>query len=313
MIDLNVGEIIERVTDWLRDNINVGDFFEQVIHWLRDNLGWLFSAIASAVDGVLWLFEGILKGPHPLIIIAALTVIAYFAAKKGVAIFTVLGFLLVISMGLWEETMDTLALVFAAVLIALAIGLPLGILASKKDWVAHGIRPILDFMQTLPPFVYLIPAVFFFRLGKVPGVIATLIFALPPAVRLTNLGIRQVSVEIKEAAASFGSTPRQMLFKAELPSAMPTIMAGINQTIMLSLSMVVIAGMIGAGGLGNVVLRGITQLRIDEGFEGGISIVILAIFLDRVTQALGTPRAREGAVKEKEREEENDEEQGNET
>jgi glycine betaine/proline transport system permease protein len=173
------------------------------------------------------------------------------------------------------------------VIISMGIGIPLGIWASKSDLVEQVVRPILDFMQTLPAFVYLIPAVLFFRLGPVPGVVATLIFSLPPAVRLTNLGIRQVPQEIKEAARSFGATPRQMLFKAELPVAMPTIMAGVNQTIMLALSMVVIAGMIGAGGLGNEVLKGITQLKIDLGFESGIAIVILAIFLDRVTQALG--------------------------
>ena len=184
--------------------------------------------------------------------------------------------------------MATLALVITSVLIALAIGVPLGILAAKSDLAGKIIRPILDFMQTLPAFVYLIPAVLFFRLGEVPGVIATLIFSLPPAVRLTNLGIRQVPKEVREAALSFGSNRRQLLFKAELPVAMPTIMAGVNQTIMLALSMVVIAGMIGAGGLGNEVLKGITQLRIDIGFEAGIAIVILAIFLDRVTQHLGT-------------------------
>lgn len=292
-------------------DLNVGGLFEQIIHSLRDNFGWLFSSIGSAVDGVLGVFEWVLNEPHPLIVIAVLTAIAFLTAKYGVAIFTALGFLLVVSMGLWSETMDTLALVFAAVLIALLIGLPLGILASKKDWLAQGVRPILDFMQTLPPFVYLIPAVFFFRLGKVPGVIATLIFALPPVVRLTNLGVRQVPLDIKEAAISFGSTPKQMLFKAELPSAMPTIMAGVNQTIMLALSMVVIAGMIGAGGLGNVVLRGITQLRIDDGFEGGISIVILAIFLDRVTQALGTASAGRGAPRKKKEEKEETEETEN--
>jgi len=183
--------------------------------------------------------------------------------------------------------MSTLALVISSVIIALLLGIPLGIWSSKSDKVWGTMRPILDFMQTLPAFVYLIPAVLFFRLGPVPGVVATLVFSLPPAVRMTNLGIRQVPKEIKEAALSFGSTNRQMLLKAELPVAMPTIMAGVNQTIMLALSMVVIAGMIGAGGLGNEVLRGITQLRIDVGFEGGIAIVILAIFLDRVTQALG--------------------------
>jgi glycine betaine/proline transport system permease protein len=150
-------------------------------------------------------------------------------------------------------------------------------------------------MQTLPAFVYLIPAVLFFKLGPVPGVIATLIFSLPPAVRLTNLGIRQVPTEIKEASIAFGSTSKQMLFKAELPVALPTILAGVNQTIMLSLSMVVIAGMIGAGGLGNEVLKGITQLKIDVGFEGGLVIVILAIYLDRITQALGNATQKKQA------------------
>jgi glycine betaine/proline transport system permease protein len=191
-------------------------------------------------------------------------------------------------MGLWTLTMSTLALVVTSVFIALLIGIPIGIWASKNDGVWNVVRPVLDFMQTRPAFVYLIPAVLFFQLGPVPGVVATLIFSLPPAVRLTNLGIRQVPKEIKEAALSFGATNRQMLIKAELPVALATIMAGVNQTIMLALSMVVIAGMIGAGGLGNEVLRGITQLRIDLGFEGGIAIVILAIFLDRVTQALGS-------------------------
>jgi glycine betaine/proline transport system permease protein len=196
-------------------------------------------------------------------------------------------------MGLWTLTMSTLALVLSSVVIALILGVPLGIWSSKSDKVWNVMRPVLDFMQTLPAFVYLIPAVLFFRLGPVPGVVATLVFSLPPAVRLTNLGIRQVPKEIKEAALSFGCTSRQMLVKAELPVALPTIMAGINQTIMLALSMVVIAGMIGAGGLGNEVLRGITQLRIDVGFEGGIAIVILAIFLDRVTQALGVRTQRQ--------------------
>jgi glycine betaine/proline transport system permease protein len=198
-------------------------------------------------------------------------------------------------MDLWKATMQTLSLVITSVLIALAIGIPIGIWAAKKDTVDKVVRPILDFMQTLPAFVYLIPAVLFFKLGPVPGVIATLIFSLPPAVRLTNLGIRQVPTEIKEASIAFGSTSKQMLFKAELPVALPTILAGVNQTIMLSLSMVVIAGMIGAGGLGNEVLKGITQLKIDVGFEGGLAIVILAIYLDRITQALGNATQKKQA------------------
>jgi len=180
-----------------------------------------------------------------------------------------------------------MALIFTAVLIALIIGIPLGIWASKSKIAERSIRPVLDFMQTMPAFVYLIPAVLFFSLGKVPGVIATLIFAMPPAVRLTNLGIRQVPEEIREAALAFGSDSKQMLYKVELPVALPTILAGVNQTIMLALSMVVIAALIGAGGLGEPVVTGLQQLDIGLGFEGGLAIVILAVYLDRVTQSLG--------------------------
>jgi glycine betaine/proline transport system permease protein len=270
--------------------IDVGGWFDAGIEWLTDNVSWLFDGIRAVLDATLTGFETALSWPYPLIVIAVLVAIAYFAAHKGVAIFTVLGFLLIVQMGLWEDTMATLALVIGSVVVALIIGLPLGIWCSKSDTAERIVRPILDFMQTLPAFVYLIPAVKFFSLGKVPGAIATLIFSLPPAVRLTNLGIRQVPTEIREAALSFGSTPRQLLFKAELPSALPTPMAGVDQTIMLALSMVVVAGMIGAGGLGNVVLKGIQQLQIDLGFEGGIAIVILAVYLDRVTQALAHKR-----------------------
>ncbi|HKL22875.1 MAG TPA: proline/glycine betaine ABC transporter permease [Tichowtungia sp.] len=270
--------------------IPVGDTFESLINWLTDNVGVVFDGIGNTVTAILAGLKFILLLPHPLLMILLFTALAWWIAKRGVAIFTVLGMLLIYNMGYWTATMETLSLVLASVLIALAIGVPLGIWAAKNDTVENVVRPILDFMQTLPAFVYLIPAVLFFKLGEVPGVIATLIFSLPPAVRLTNLGIRQVPEEIHEAAISFGSNPRQLLFKAELPVAMPTIMAGVNQTIMLALSMVVISGMIGAGGLGNEVLKGITQLKIDVGFEAGISIVILAIFLDRVTQSLSQPR-----------------------
>ena len=271
-----------------RESIDIGGGFEIVVEWLQSNMGWLFSIISGAVNGMLDGSEWILTTPPSIMIIVVFAAIAwYFTRSIGITIFTFFGFGLIWYMGLWIPTMSTLALVISSVVIALLLGVPVGILSSKSDAVWSGVRPVLDFMQTLPAFVYLIPAVLFFRLGSVPGVVATLVFSLPPAVRLTNLGIRQVPTEIKEAARSFGATNRQMLLKAELPVAMPTIMAGINQTIMLALSMVVIAGMIGAGGLGNEVLRGITQLRIDVGFEGGIAIVILAIFLDRVTQALG--------------------------
>lgn len=278
----------------IRSWVDIGGAFEAVVDWLTENMSWLFGAISGGVNAVLDASRFVLSAPPSIIWIAIFTALAWWVAGHGVAIFTIVGFGIIWYMGLWTLTMSTLALVITSVFIALLIGIPLGIWASKNDVVWNVVRPILDFMQTLPAFVYLIPAVLFFQLGPVPGVVATLIFSLPPAVRLTNLGIRQVPKEIKEAAISFGSTSRQMLVKAELPVALATIMAGVNQTIMLALSMVVIAGMIGAGGLGNEVLRGITQLRIDVGFEGGIAIVILAIFLDRVTQALGTATQKQG-------------------
>ena len=267
-------------------NLDIGGIFEIAINWLTDHGEAVFDNIAMVIESVVTGFYHVLMFPHPWVAIGILTAIAYWTAKRGVAVFTLFGMGLIYHMGLWVATMESLALVLTAVCIALVIGIPIGIWASKNETVDHVARPILDFMQTLPAFVYLIPAVLFFRLGEVPGVIATLIFSLPPAVRLTSLGIRQVPSDIREAAISFGSTSSQILFKVELPVALPTIMAGINQTIMLALSMVVIAGMIGAGGLGNEVLKGITQLKIDLGFEAGISIVVLAIYLDRVTQAL---------------------------
>ncbi len=269
-------------------DIPVGEFFEFIIQWLIDNLSGFFDLITATVSATLTAFESVLMFPHPLIMIFLFSAIAWYISGYGVAAFTLAGMFVIEGMNLWPQTMDTLALIFTAVIIALIIGIPVGIWASKNDTVEKIVRPILDFMQTMPAFVYLIPAVLFFQLGKVPGVVATLVFATPPAVRLTNLGIRQVPEEIKEAALAFGSNSRQMLYKVELPVALPTILAGVNQTIMLALSMVVIASLIGAGGLGQPVLVGIQQLNIGLGFEGGIAIVILAIFLDRVTQSLGT-------------------------
>lgn len=268
--------------------IPVGRVFEDIINWQTDHFEVVFNAISHGVTAILNGLEFVLLLPHPVLMIALMTALAGWLARRSVAIFSVIGLLLIYNMGYWISMMETLSLVLASVLISLLIGVPLGIWAAKSALAERIIRPVLDVMQTLPAFVYLIPAVLFFKLGPVPGVIATMIFSLPPAVRLTCLGIQQVSKEIREAAVSFGSNPRQLLFKVELPVALPSIMAGINQTIMLALSMVVISGMIGAGGLGNEVLKGITQLKIDLGFEAGISIVILAIYLDRVTQSLGS-------------------------
>jgi glycine betaine/proline transport system permease protein len=268
-------------------DLPVGSFFEAIINWLTTNLDPFFNAITIIVDTVLTGIEDVLKLPPDLVMILILAGIAWYVASRGLALFTVAGMLVIVGMDMWAETMDTLALIFTSVIIALLIGIPTGIWASKNDKVEKSVRPILDFMQTMPAFVYLIPAVLFFQLGKVPGVVATLIFAMPPSVRLTNLGIRQVPEEVKEAALAFGSNSKQMLYKVELPVALPTILAGINQTIMLALSMVVIAALIGAGGLGQPVVTGLQQLDIGLGFEGGLAIVILAMFLDRVTQALG--------------------------
>nr|WP_221773453.1 proline/glycine betaine ABC transporter permease [Ruficoccus amylovorans] len=224
------------------------------------------------------------------LILALLALLAYVVSGLGMLVMCLIGFLLIMSMGMWDLTMLTLAMVVSATLFALILGVPLGVLAARSRSAEKVIRPVLDFMQTLPAFVYLIPAVFFFSLGVVPGAFATLIFAMPPAVRFTTLGIRQVPEEVVEAADAFGANDWQMLVKAQLPIAMPTIMAGLNQTIMLSLSMVVIVGMIGAGGLGEAVLSGIQQMEMGYGFESGLSIVILAIYLDRLTQAMGNKK-----------------------
>jgi glycine betaine/proline transport system permease protein len=201
----------------------------------------------------------------------------------------VLALVLIFGMDIWQQTVTTLSLVIGASLVALIFGIPLGVIMARSDRMEVIMRPLLDLMQTMPPFVYLIPAAIFFGLGTVPGTIATLIFAMPPAARLTNLGIRQVSQEHIEAGLAFGCTNRQLLFKVQLPLAMPSIMAGVNQTIMLALSMVVIASMIGAGGLGNTVLTGIQRLNVGLGFEGGLGVVLLAILLDRITQSFGLP------------------------
>ncbi|GAB3008870.1 proline/glycine betaine ABC transporter permease [Streptomyces pseudoechinosporeus] len=273
--------------------IQVGQYVNDMIEFLLRHLGGVFdglaSAATSAVDAVYW----VVHTPPSGVMIPVFAVIAWLATRHWqLVVFTVLAFLLVDSMELWTATMQTLTVVLIAATAAVVIGVPIGMWAATSGRVSAVARPVLDFMQTLPVFVYLIPSVFFFGIGVVPGVVSTTAFAIPPAVRLTELGIRQVDQEIVEAAHAFGSRPRQVLRQVQLPLAMPSIMAGVNQVIMLALSMVVIAGMVGAGGLGEVVVRGVTQLDIGAGFEGGLSVVILAIFLDRVTSGLGTPGLR---------------------
>jgi ABC-type proline/glycine betaine transport system permease subunit/ABC-type proline/glycine betaine transport system substrate-binding protein len=216
-----------------------------------------------------------------------LTLLVWLLSRLRIAVFALVGFLLIYDLGLWETSVETLALVLTSTLISIVIGIPLGLWAGRSDRVKQVVTPVLDFMQTMPAFVYLIPAVFFFALGAVPAVIASVVFAMPPTIRMTSLGLRQVSKELKEAANAFGSTSWQRLVKVEIPLAKPTILAGINQTIMLSLSMVVISSMIGAGGLGEIVLESISRLQVGLGFEAGLAIVIIAIVLDRMTQNLG--------------------------
>lgn len=272
----------------------IGDYVEKGVDWLRMNLAPFFGIIKEGIESVIEGFEFIYVGVPFLIMLLIIGFIAYKAAGRNVAIFSVIGSLVIKSIELWELTMKTFALVTTATVIALVIGIPLGIWMSRSNRLNTIMRPILDFMQTMPAFVYLIPAVYFFDLGPVPGAVATIIFAMPPIVRLTSLGIRQVPKDVIEASRSFGSTPKQMLFKVQIPLAMPTILAGLNQTIMLSLSMVVISAMIGSGGLGDIVLKGISQMKIGTGFEGGLAVVILAMILDRITQSIGKPKSSKG-------------------
>lgn len=271
----------------MEKTIDIGQYVAVAVKWLTDNLRPFFDFIKvtgnTGIESLEWVF---VQTPF-YIMIALFTFVAWKQAGKSIALFTVLGFALIYLMGFWEETMQTLALILASTFIALVFAVPLGIWAAKSPTANRIIRPLLDLMQTMPAFVYLIPAVLFFSIGKLPGAFATIIFAMPPAVRLTTLGIEQVPKDVLEAAHSLGATSKQILFKVELPLAMKTILTGINQTILLSLSMVVIAGMIAAGGLGEKVLEGINNLDIGLGFESGLSVVILAIILDRITQAFG--------------------------
>jgi glycine betaine/proline transport system permease protein len=285
-------------------DIPIGDLVEQAVEWLSTNASGFFNGITTGIDSMVTGLQSVLLFPNDFLTIALLALIAYLLTSKGhkffskgawkagggITIFTILGLTLLQLMGYWDETMQTVALILVSGLIALAIGIPLGVYASRNDALDQIIRPILDFMQTLPPFVYLIPAIIFFSVGNVPGVVATIVFSLPPAVRLTNLGIRNVQQDVVEASRAFGCTKRQLLFKVQIPLAKPTILAGVNQVIMLALSMVVIASMVGAGGLGQAVYKGILKADMALGFEAGLGIVILAIFLDRVTQALGISR-----------------------
>lgn len=268
-------------------DIPVDRWATALVDFLMNHAQGFFDVISIGLDALTYGIEKGLLLPPAWLLIALLAGLAWWRLSWRFAVFTAASLALIVGMDLWAETMATLALVMAATLASLMLGIPLGIWAARRDAVERIVRPALDLMQTMPAFVYLIPAAMFFGLGRVPGVVATIVFAMPPAVRLTNLGIRQVPTDLVEAGQAFGCTPRQLLLRVQLPSARPSIMAGVNQTIMLALSMVVIASMIGAGGLGDTVLRGIQRLDVGLGFEGGIGVVILAIILDRITQSFG--------------------------
>lgn len=246
----------------------IGLWVERIVDWAQVNLDALFDIITRIIRVLVTSIETVFLTVHPLIIIALVFILFWFIANRKIAVGTAIGLYLIYNMKLWKPSIETLALVLAAAALALLLGIPLGILTARSNLIHKIIMPLLDFMQTMPAFVYLIPAVLFFGLGQVPGLFATVVFAMPPTIRLTGLGIRQVPVELVEATDAFGSTEWQKLIKVQIPLALPTIMAGVNQCIMLSLSMVVIAAMIGAGGLGNEVLAGISRLDIAKGFEG---------------------------------------------
>ena len=264
---------------------------------INDGLAWVvshfrpfFQAVRTPIDAILsGITDGLLAVPWPLMVLL-IALVAWQFAGRWLALGTALSLLAVALLGIWGDTMVTLALVFTSLLFCVLIGLPLGVLLASSDRAQRITRPILDAMQTTPAFVYLVPVVMLFGIGNVPGVIVTIVFALPPLVRLTNLGIRQVRPDLIEASRAYGASPAQLLFKVQLPLAMPSIMAGINQALMLSLSMVVIASMIAVGGLGQMVLRGIGRLDMGLATVGGLGIVLLAIVLDRITQAMGEPR-----------------------
>ena len=270
--------------DWLTDyKIPVGKTAKSVFDWMNDNLGGVFDTISimleSMIDGILWL----LQSPHPFVIIGLFIALTWALQRNWkVCLGVLLGFLFILNQGYWEETTESLTLILSACVVCMGVGVPIGIAAAHRPRLYRAMVPVLDLMQTLPTFVYLIPAIVFFGLGMVPGLIATVIFVLPAPIRLTHLGVSSTPQSLLEAATAFGATPKQRLWKVELPYAFPQIMAGLNQTIMLSLSMVVIAALVGANGLGVPVVRALNSVNTSLGFESGFIIVVVAILLDRM-------------------------------
>ena len=278
---------IQAATEEGVPRIPIGDAIELGFDWVDENMGSFFDVVSSVVGGSVDGLTDLLTAPPALVVAAVLSALPLLLRSWRFAAASFAAFLLVIGMAQWEAAMETLALVAFATFVAVAIAVPVGIAAARSERVSAVVRPVMDLMQTMPAFVWLVPVVTLFGIGVVPGIVATIIFALPPGVRLTELGIRQVDAEVVEAGHAFGSSPGQILRGIQLPLALPTVMAGINQVIMLALSMAVIAGLVGAGGLGGVVTSSIARLDIGLGFEGGIAVVILAIYLDRLTAAIG--------------------------
>ena len=266
--------------------IPLDDWINDLISFVVDRFRPFFQAIGLPIRWTLQNIEGILNAIPPLIFIIAIALIAWKLAGKKVALYSIISLTLIGLIDVWEQAMVSLSLIITALVFCLIVGIPVGIFCAKSDRVERIIRPILDIMQTLPSFVYLVPVVMLFGIGEVPGIIATIIFAIPPLIRLTNLGIRQVSPEVIEAAIAFGSTPRQLLWEAQIPLAMPTILAGINQAILMALSMTVVTSMIAVEGLGQMVLQGVGRLDVGLAAVGGLGIVLLAIMLDRLTQEI---------------------------
>jgi glycine betaine/proline transport system permease protein len=270
--------------------IPIGAWVDTGFDWLKENVAWFFDAVTWLFNLLIEILTDVLVDLHPLVIIILLTLIGWLFRSWQMAVGTLITLFFIMTMDQWVASMQTLALIIIAAVIAIIVAVPLGILAARSDKASAAIRPVLDFMQTMPAFVYLIPAVTFFGIGVVPGLVATVIFALPPGVRFTELGIRGVDSETVEAGQSFGATPGQILRGVQLPLATPTIMAGINQVIMLALAMAVIAGMVGADGLGKNVVEAIATQNLPLGVEAGLGVVIIAVYLDRVTAALGNAK-----------------------
>jgi glycine betaine/proline transport system permease protein len=273
--------------DGMLPYLQIGKAFEAIVDWTTEHMDPFFDGISSLVESLVNPLDDLLNAPPAIVVVLIFAALGWWLRGWKFGIGAAVGLGIVAGMPYWEQTMSTLALVLVASGLSLLMAVPLGILVAENARVSALARPVLDLMQTLPAFVYLIPAIFYFGVGAVPGVLATVVFSMPPGVRLTELGLRQIDREVIEAGEAFGASPWAILLRTKLPLALPTIMQGVNQVIMLALSMVVIAGMVGAGGLGEVIMTALARVQVGRGFEGGIAVVILAVVLDRLTDSIG--------------------------